>query len=524
MAQPSERLQFSEETREYFGQELNYPSVEKAAQFKARTSEVSVEVFYLEKGGWRLCFEFPEPVSFEEKMEGNSLYLSFNKGIDSPNLANAGEKLGYLLQTFSYGYHTLYMVGSRDVVYHIESSEKSIAIDVLPDESHPFPSNQALQTACARLLVEERRYEKAFSALDSLDAANKDTAVLLAELESLQPRWQKQVQALDRALATDPFDEDLQTLKCQAFSPHSSFVLYERQLQDTKPLAAVQVNRMQGEAIVKRNDFRTLYLGAEYQMWRGHLSQITNNLGEAVGFRGTRNQGTVYLRNEWARGVFCTGKFYLQEQNVYGLGVEAGCVWPLIQGDFLFSANWNRPCWEIFEALAYHGREDAVRLHLNSVVNRYFNWQAGIGGRRIGITHTPTGYASILAEAQLFWNLIITNPVISLNYGYEAEYVEYLKQKTGIDGTPFNPVPLTSFDFHSLRAYAFYIWRERWFATIYLGETFNRLGIMSLTAGIELKYQLPCFFDIRLSADRFPSQVAPGTQEDLYTASATARF
>ncbi|MBU6382791.1 MAG: hypothetical protein KGQ49_00310 [Verrucomicrobia bacterium] len=523
-AQPVERFQFSEQTRQYFSEELP-PSAQKKGPHGSHTAKkVKITTCPMEEGGWQARFSFPYPVKVTHRIEGNRLYVDFNQTIDSPDLTDMQERLSYLISQFSNGVHTLYLAGKRDVSYQVASGDQWVEITIMPKEIDPAVSSRSLKIACARLQVENRHYKQGFAALDPLqDTQDKDVAVLLAELEGLVPLWQRQVQVLDSALAQDPLDEDLYRLRQEAFSPHSSFLAYEWQWQDTLTLAIIRVNRVQEEAIIQRTYDHTLYLGADYQLWSGHVNSLSNTQGADVPFTGARNQGSVSLRNEWENGNFCKGTFYLQEQNVYGGGIAAGCLVPPLQGQFWISADYHRPCWEIFEAFAYHGREDKVEFQLTSVYNRYVNWEIGGGGRRVGITHTPTGYASILAHAEVDINLIITNPILAFHYSYEAEYVEYLKTKIGVEG-PYNPVPLTSFEFHTVSAYLYFTCRENLFITIYGGETFNRLGIKSPNAGIEVKYVKPCRFEMQMGAYQFPSQVAPGTAERFVLARVTARF
>jgi len=256
------------------------------------------------------------------------------------------------------------------------------------------------------------------------------------------------------------------------------------------------------------------------------VGQIENGLGQIVGFRGTRWQGTLYARNEWANGSHLLGALYAQV-SAFGGGLEYGLLWPGIQGEVTVRADWHKPYWAIFETMAYNGTEDKVAVEISSVCNRRFNLQAGGGTRRVGITGTKTGFTSILANAEFYFNISIINPIVALNYGVDAEYIVFEKEKVGISGNLYNPVPYVSFEQHSIRAYVFYNWRKNWYWTFFLGETMNRIGgLKNPTWGVALKYfkTCPLAFEFDLSAYQFPSTIVEGSIAQFFTGTLSIKF
>jgi hypothetical protein len=578
-----ERLQFSDETEEYFKDELSLPSPPGQAEgfYEGFTEKVGITSSVEEEGRWVLTFVFPKPVHFTQEIQGNAIDLQFNQGVDSEDFIKVQEKLGSGIKRLASGYNTLEIVARRAVHYHTESSGRVFVLEIIFDETAPVEQTRALEIAEARLAVEERYFRTSECLLSQLRQKypdNKDLLLLQAGLEGVLPRWQKSYRLLKELASQYPDDADIRTYLNQTYSPHSSYVLVERQLQKTVGLARVYPNRFQAEGIVHTTPSSMLYLGAQYQLWHGNVVGIVNSQGVTVPFRGDRNQGTLYMRNEWDSALRIGGSVYGQDGGVLGVGGESGFYWPLIQGDIAFLANWHRPCWEVFEALAFHGREDAVRMALNSTANRYISLSVGGGARRIGITGTRNGYISGLAAANVFFFVRITNPQFAFNYSLDAEYVIYEKKKKGVVAAPitptpavvvsppplaestseldptsdveslpppppplppppppplppsvisFNPVPYTSFENHSLRGFLYYRYRERWYLTLFGGGTINRLsGLSAPTYGINLKYSKPCPWgcDFELSAYRFPSTVVSGSTAYYYTGSLTARF
>ncbi len=526
----SERLEFSEQVGEYFSDEIALPSSPKSAEkpdVKLK-SHVKVSAVNLQNGRWRLIFIFPSPIIFIRKDESDELFIEFNQGVDSPDLVKAQEKLGFLVKKFSTGFNKVHIIPKKPVFYHTEASENTFTLDIIPDDQAPIKETRALKIANARLFIEMRCYQAARCALFQLMEEypnDKDIIVLYATLEGLIPRWQRQYRILYGLSSEYPLDADIRTLMYEAYSPHSSYILSERQLQRTIGLAAVQVYRLQGEEIISMTPDYTLYAGAQFQLYRGHVGLIVNNQGNPEGFRGTRCQGNLYVRKEWVVGGHLTGVLYDQEGAVGALG-EAGLLFPSIQSEFNLITYWHRPYWAIFEALAFNGREDMVKLQFSTVYSRYLSLQLETGAHRVGITGTPNGFKAIMASGQLFINLLVGNPIIAFNYALDADYVTWEKVKIGVSGNKYNPVPYVSFENHTVRGYLFYKWREHWYITLFGGETFNRLGLNDRTYGVSVKYSrpLPCGWELELSAYRFPSTTVQGATSEYYTGTFTGRF
>jgi hypothetical protein len=189
-------------------------------------------------------------------------------------------------------------------------------------------------------------------------------------------------------------------------------------------------------------------------------------------------------------------------------------------------ADWHRPYWELFETIASFGREDRLKFRLNSVYNRRINWNFEGGFHRVGIRHVPNGFNSLLASFDFNWNWLFTNPMIYFNYSLDAEYVQHLDVREGISGRLFNPVPLSSREFHTLRVYLTYQWRRYWYFTAFAGETFNRLGTQAETAGVSVRYvkPCPCGREFEIGLFRYPSATQQNANVDYLSAIFTWRY
>lgn len=233
----------------------------------------------------------------------------------------------------------------------------------------------------------------------------------------------------------------------------------------------------------------------------------------------------LYAEAEWLSGTTIRGSLYDQEA-AFGAGLEYKTLFPLVQGTFAAELQWHHPTWEIFEALAYNGREDRFYALVDGVCNRYMTWSLGGGMRRVGISGTPNGFVSALANSSVYLNFFIPNPIIGLYYTIDAEYVVSRQSKRGSDGVKFFPVPYTSFEEHTFCAFLNYTYQERLYISGYAGRTFNRIGLAANTYGIEVKYikPVPCGWEAKISFTLFPSTIVTGATEELLTATLLMRF
>lgn len=526
-SQMENRTEFSIEAGQYGSEELEESITLKTNKEEA-SSQVRAKALHSNDGVWTIIFHFPEAVTFHREVKEDSLYLEFNQPVDSTDLIIIQEKIGSLIKRFANGYNSLYLIAKRPVVYQTSADGMIFILNISPDECAPLEMTRSAEIALARILIENRVYQSSFEMLFDLIEEypkNKDLLVLYASLEGLIPRWQNQVSILENLHADYPLDEDIRTLMFDAFSPHSSNLKIERQMQRTVGLAAVQVYLAQNETITKTTPDFIFYTGEQYQLWDGHIASIVNSEGIPVGFRGWRSRGALYMRNEWRNGDVL--KAFLYDQKcAFGAGVEYSTLAPCLQGHFATEIQWHRPSWEVFEGLAYHGREDRFYSIIDSTYNRYFAWSLGGGVRRIGITGTPNGFSSALANAGMSLSFMIVNPIIGISYNLDAEYILSHYSKIGADGTSFYPVPYTSFENHTLRAFGSYIFRDRWYFSAYAGETMNRIGLNDFTCGAELRYQkpMPCGWEAKISYNRFPSTIVSGATAEFLTATLLFRY
>jgi hypothetical protein len=525
----SRTMEYGQSIREYFSKEATEKTSIASTQPNTDASlKIKMESYYDGMGGWIIHFFFPEAVVYTDECKEGGLFIEFNQSFESLDLGKVQENLGYLIKRFANGYNTLFLVPQIPLNYSLEANGQILTLYLYPQEEAVVEPSRNLRIAAARRLIEERDYFPAYCALSPLlheYPGHKDILVLLANLEGLLPRWQISAKILDYLGSLYPNDRDIRDFYFETITPHCSYITFQSDIKRTIDFAIEHYYWIRAEQLLHINECHALYLGEWYGLDRAHVSSRVNDQGESVGFLGNRSQSRIYLRNEWESGLQGTANIYFTEGVVFGAGLETSWLWPKLQGTFTLMADWHRPYWELFEAIASFGREDRLKFRVTSVENRWINWDFEGGAHRVGIRGVPNGFTSLLVTGNFFLNLFFPNPVISLNYSLDAEYVTHLKEEDGIEG-PFNPVPLSSREFHTLRFDFIYQWRRYWNFSAFGGITKNRLGTSAATAGVNVQYvkPVPCGLEFNFGIFRYPSATTENADVDFISTSLTFRY
>ncbi len=524
----TEPFQFSEETDSYFHEELSFEN-DTPIQL-ATPSELKINALPCGDGGWRVCFEFPAPVVYKQEGDRCDICLEFNQAISSADFSQTNEALGYLVSSFDIGYNTLHLGTSRPVFFCTQHQDRVFILDIYPDYTGTTAFiPRTLKVARAKLLMDARFYAPAYCALGNLLCeypGDRDTGILLTDLESVIPRWQKSVAILRTLREQFPYDASIQASLHDVFYPHSSYIRFEETTIRYVHEAVEHFWRVNGEWIINCSPCQYLYLGGTFEQNRGNIRDVTQSDGTVQGFHGNRLQGNLYLREEFSSGCTLTGIAYATEGVVMGAGARVSWLIPIVQGEIALTADWHKPYWDIYEAFAHFGREDKLKVDFSAVFSRFFNYYINAGVHRVGIDQVTNGFSSVLLSSSAFWHFYVNAFTdIELQYAFDAEYVYSGTRKIGIDGQPFSPISLSSYEFHTVKCNYVHICRY-WELRAGVGYTINRLGTGGLNAELGLFYRkpCPCGWELALLASQFPSTTQPGTTQQNLSISVTKRF
>ncbi len=531
---PSERLQLSPEYHRFFHEELQMKgSIPEKSQVVENQEAPSrpVHVMACADGGWRICLSFPSCISYSQSSNSCSLCLEFNQPIEDLDFSPAEQALQYLVNRFDTGTNTLLIAASRPLFFSTESCGKDFIIDIYPDFDGSVPIPRYLKIARAQLLIDLRFMESARCALMNLLKEfpdDRDVLVMIADWESAIPRWTREVDILRYSYQKYPYDTDIRILLRDAYFPHTSFVRIEKERIRYINEAIENFYRIDGEWALRSSACTYYYLGGSAQLNRGHISSFVTEEGTTEGFLGNRWMGKVYARTERGDGLDATGTVYITEGVVFGGGLDLKRHLPYHFREIGIIADWHKPYWDTYETFVEFGREDKVLVEFEEMFNRFFEFTFSGGVHRVGVKHIPNGWTSTLVNFDFIWNFYVTpNTTASLVYNFDAEYVYQRATRIDAAGVPFNPVPLTSYEFHTPQVQVSTTFWNRLEINVFAGETIDRLGSQTgINAGFNILYQkpCPCGWEIYLEASQFPSTTVAGATEQDVTAWFRYRF
>jgi hypothetical protein len=526
---PNERLHFAEHADIFFREELPVSTV--PPPHLTPPSKIKARALPCGDGGWRICFEFPKPVFYRQCADACTLCLEFNQELANADFEEVQTALQFITLRFETGYNTLAIGTARPSVFCTQRLDNIFILDIYPNYNSTVFIPRVLKVARIRLLVEARLFGPAFCALKHFLTEypeDRDGLVLLAELEEVLPRWQNAVAILSYLRLRLPYDTVVQAALHNAYYPHTSFVRFERQAVRYIDQAMEYIYRMSAEYIFNRTPEQFCYIGGNFEVHRGHIASgfITNLDGSTSGFKGTRYQGQLYLRKEVRDGTELTGIVYATEGVVMGGGVRYAFLVPCIQGRLALSADWHKPYWFTYETFVHFGREDRIYAEAEARYNRFFDQYLRGGVHRVGIEHVPDGWASVRLNGGAYGHFYVTPTAdVALHYDFDAEYVFHNATRTNAAGEEFQPVPLSTYEFHTFKC-EFVGLYGYWEVTSGVGYTQNRFGTGGLNANIGLRYRkpCPCGWEVAIGASQFPSTTVPGAIEQELNLELTLRY
>lgn len=469
------------------------------------------------------------PIEAKASVDLQEVLIETSSPISESNAQEVAEKLPPGILEFRAGFNTLLIKTATPAAFTV-TAEKDLLSDTHYLRIHmviypkPFEPSLALGLAKANLALRERNFTYACALLAYLRGQypdNVDVMSLISIAQEATGKWICSLNWLAKAHCYNVRSENIWVAYREIYFPHSRFVGFERETQLTRSIAAEHYYRLHGEWVASRNLFRFLYYGIWAEEVRAHISELFSRDGIVEGFLGSRQRVYLKAKNVGIEGTELTGLFYVAD----GV-VGAGGHWmtKFDQGHVFAYADWHRPFWEIMETLVHFGSENRIGIGGRYVYNARLDGLIDIGLRDYGIkdNRRATRTIKIGGSANLF--LTLKNPLISLNYILDAEYVYHEDEKRNPFGAIFQPVPLDSRENHTIRLVIRNIWRRWWAWGAFVGETFNRLGTHDLTMGVNFHYYFPCGLEFDFLMERYPSTTNLGKRVDDIKAGVKWRY
>jgi Flp pilus assembly protein TadD len=296
----------------------------------------------------------------------------------------------------------------------------------------------------AQFLSATGRKPQALNLLEDLAAANPNQVQVLADLALLEDgvgNHRRARSLLDRAERLDPGNEDL----AQALAA------LEREQAPRMVTEATSrgIQGVQSESLIHIEGDQPLSASLRFHYAADQDSATIQSLrladGSVAGFDGIRRRAEASLEWESENGVSVEGSLYT------GGGAPGGGVAvtrPDASGSTTLNIELQRPYWEFAESLAQNGVRDRVGIRREITLGSRLSARIGGAVNRYGLAGAPNAASNVAATGGVTLQLA-SRPQLAFAYDFDGEYLLSATSRTAANGIIFQPLPLTSHEFHS---------------------------------------------------------------------------
>jgi hypothetical protein len=264
-----------------------------------------------------------------------------------------------------------------------------------------------------------------------------------------------------------------------------------------------QLTRISGQVRVSE----ALRLGASYDFNNVQINSVQRTSGKEEPFEGMRHRGELYAQTDFENGVQLRGSVY-GAQSTIGGGFYFSM--PDSAGRTSIQADFQRPFWEFVEGMVDDGVRDRLEIRRQLTLGRRISSWAAVSVNRYGISRDPNVAESIGGEGGFRFFILLTNPYLTLDYGFDGEYRQRIETRNSAAGLSFNPIPLLNREVHTLSAALGSEMAPNLRADGYGGFAYDRLGGKGPYFGVRLTYDTPSDFGAQLWFDRRLNTVNTG--------------
>jgi|GEM_PF-908401 len=454
------------------------------------------------------------------QVDGPEVFVQFARAIDPGAVEVFATRRADWLETAEYGYDSIVLRFLPEFVVTAQETGGVISIHVTkPDTSAAAPAAGGPAAVDPQLVRLE--YYRALTLMETgavhqgrallvtqlrLDPGNVEVILLLAQAEERLGHPERAIDLLDRALELDPGLQQAARDKARL----------HRDVADQARLSVLV------QSVEDADDQRIAVLDGSYGLWPGvgfeyrfedrhiKIDEVRRTDGRLVAFDGSRQFGRFRLaqRPDHGPGV---GVSLFVANDTAGVGVDASLN--LGPTAWQVDAAFNEPEKDYVEGLIDGAARDHVGLSVRHSENDALELSGGVSLNRYSIDDRHAGSA-IELTGELRRVVYAPWPFVTVGYRLDAEYFDEAETATASDGTPFDLLPLSSREAHTVDVGIEGHLTDFVRARATGGYTYDRLNGHGPAAEMELVYEpLP---DLEVTAGMGTSlAVTRGAQSQL---------
>lgn len=404
--------------------------------------------------GARLSLTWDAAVSVASERDGRDLTLRFDRPLGDLPLDSVPGRLPGWVENTAFGYDSVLVVLPPGVDATVVSDGAAVRIDFVRAAVDRPPADTTAERAAERRLD----YFRAVTELEAGDLHDarsrarglvesdpKDVSslVLLGNAEERAGRWREALDAYDHALTLAPDEPSLLDSRRALFREHGDQIRLDVDLFQVEDADTQRIARLSGRQDL--GDRRTIVAVLETR--RVDTDQVVRADGRITPFHGWRTRGEVTVAQDWGEDHRTAASLFAAERT---LGVGLVHTVRSAAGLTRVGLLAREPAYTFVEGIVGAGRRD--RAFLQHEFRLGNGWSAMLGGgyNRYGLDDADDLARSATAEGSLRYAIDLGQPVASVAYGLDAEYVA--DRETRIDplGNPYAPLPVTTREVHSI--------------------------------------------------------------------------
>ena len=413
-------------------------------------------------------FVAAEPVGCHPTATARELILRFARPVEVAGLATLSSRLPAWIESAEQGYDTVLLVTPRDCRFLVHSEDRTTSVWIRPARPAASPgapadlsgvdaerrTEEAIRSA--RRLFDEGREVAAVRSLTHLRTEAPDDPrppAALGDLLATLGCWRGAEQASLAALRLSPDDtEAAETLRLVRAEQGAQVLLH-----GSRETGAEGLSDTRGQAGVRWRFPDWLQAGVEAGTAHVAIDRIQRVDGTIGPYDGDRQQGRFFLRFTGGRDTWLQADAVAADS-----GVGARLAWgrPDPVGETSAAADLRTPYWDLTEGFAADATRDRLEIRRTFRHGTRWNAEAAVGGNRYRMDDVDDAATSWTAEGLLSFRCIDEPVSLSLQYQFDAEFVESVASRSVAAGTtgiaappePFNPFPLETRQVHSAGA------------------------------------------------------------------------
>lgn len=267
--------------------------------------------------------------------------------------------------------------------------------------------------------------------------------IALADIDNNSGNWKSALSKLHTAEELTPFNRDISRIRRDIMKEHASNVKVDYEWRDMERAERGSIVTISGHTLL--DDYSKL--GVIYALNQMKVDSFVMPNGTTGNFRGSGYSAELFY--EWfnkMNHLVHAGLLHGES----GLGATVRYSVPDYGKVTRFLMEYHRPYWDIAEGVPSEAAVDRLGVGHSREFNKHWYANLDIALNNYSIHGDNSVAKSTTAEGNLGYRLRLFDPIVTLLYTLDAEYLfSEADEKTGPNGT-YRPFPLRTREVHSL--------------------------------------------------------------------------